>query len=728
MPPPRMTGTGRPTTLVAIAFLVIYVLLTIAYTWPLAERLDATFVYPGLPSVLGRADLYLTSSILSWIAHQIIRHPLRLFEANFFYPLPRSLAFSEHMLAGALLLLPVDLVHHSPVLEHNVLVLVSFALGATGVALLVHELGGSFVAALAGGALFAFNPLRQAQLGHVQALSTHWMPFTLLFLHRSLRTASWRAGLLFAATLLLQLLSSITYLYYFGLAIVLFLALHAVCRCPAAPGAYRRVFWLGLAVLVAVVPTMLPYVVQRDVFDLAHDPMQSVDFSAVGMHYLAAVLAPADMLQRRFVDGRLLSPMLGMATALLSVWGLWRGGDVEYGGRRLAILYGGLALGLAIVSLGPAMRMQIEPSIGFPGPHAWFARYVPGFDALRVPQRAGAITLLALSVLAGLGADVVVFRRGSRFPRSVGVALLAGLAALDCWRPALSVLPAPADGGVPAVYRWLAAQPGNFAIVELPMKESDQEAAYMLLSGYHWKRLVNGYSGFVPGHAYLIHVLADFPDAASVRLMHALGVRYVVAHVRGGHREARLCERIGARAYLVSRYRDPDACVLEIMGAPALPAQPADRPVSLVSARLSSSARDNPGAVADGNLATHWLQPVTWRAGWLQVDLPAEQQLTRVVLRFARHFGEYPRSYQVAASAYGSRWTTLVDAPVAEPPLAGLLAHPEDLAMEIRLPGSAVRHLRILKPQLTRIDQIPLYLDWHRWGLHELELYERTGS
>jgi len=122
------------------------------------------------------------------------------------------------------------------------------------------------------------------------------------------------------------------------------------------------------------------------------------------------------------------------------------------------------------------------------------------------------------------------------------------------------------------------------------------------------------------------------------------------------------------------------------------------------------------------------LQPVTWRAGWLQVDLPAEHQLTRVVLRFARHFGEYPRSYQVAASAYGSRWTTLVDAPVAEPPLAGLLAHPEDLAMEIRLPGSAVRHLRILKPQLTRIDQIPLYLDWHRWGLHELELYERTGS
>jgi hypothetical protein len=39
--------------------------------------------------------------IIGWIAHQLPRAPLHLFDANIFFPEPNTLAFSEHMFVQA---------------------------------------------------------------------------------------------------------------------------------------------------------------------------------------------------------------------------------------------------------------------------------------------------------------------------------------------------------------------------------------------------------------------------------------------------------------------------------------------------------------------------------------------------------------------------------------------------------------------------------------------------
>ena len=695
-----------------------FALLTIAWTWPLVTRVDRAFLQlTARPSPLVLADHYLTSWILSWGAHQLRHDPLALFEANVFYPFAHSLAFSEHLLAGALLVLPFDVLHPAPVLDHNLLLLASFALGGSGTALLVGELGGSATAAVLAGALFAFAPLRLAQLGHVHVLSTHWMPFTLLFLHRFLATGRWWEGAAFVAAFLLAMLSSVYYAYFFGTAVLLFLALHAAWRLPVAPRARRRALALIAGSCVALVPTMLPYAAVHERYGLARDPVEALVFSAVGEHYLGAFLTPLTYLRGRYFEGRIQIPVIGMATLPLAVLGLVRGARSDRGGRAVAGLYASLAIAMALVSFGPVMHLHATIGPGPTGPYAFLARVVPGFDALRVPVRAAAVAVLALATLAGLGADVFL----SRLPRRVGLAVASLVVLVECWRPTLFAVRVEWPDGALATYRWLAAQPESFPVVELPIGIPDRDALAMMGSTVHWKPLVNGYSGFSPAGAYTRAALAAFPDAESLRLLSDLGVRYAILH-RSGLPPATgaLCET-GER-HLPVRYANGDTCVLDILGAPPRAAPAPDHPAPLGAARLTTSLGTDPHAMVDRDLSTHWVAPV--RRGvtdYVQIDLLKPRPLTRLVVRLGPHFGEYLRSFRVDASADGQEWTTLVDRPIGEAPLRGLVTNPDDLRVEIVLPPTSTAHLRLVRPAG---DTDP---DWRAWGIHELELFESAS-
>src|SRR5439155_16262653 len=131
------------------------------------------------------------------------------------------------------------------------------------------------------------------------------------------------------ACLLMAGLSSVYHLYYFGIAVALFLGFHAVGRCPAAAHAYRRALGLGLLVWVAVLPTLIPYALLRRQFALGRGPQQAIEFSAVGEHYLGALLAPHRILERRFFQGLVESPILGAGTVILTLLGVWRGARGE---------------------------------------------------------------------------------------------------------------------------------------------------------------------------------------------------------------------------------------------------------------------------------------------------------------------------------------------------------------------------------------------------------------
>ncbi|MCB0154085.1 MAG: hypothetical protein KDF65_04745, partial [Anaerolineae bacterium] len=99
--------------------LLLYLLLTLLFSQPLLFNLNR-----AVPNDIG--DPLLNTWILAWDSHALLTDPLNLFNANIFQPLPNPLAYSEHLLSTALLILPLQLVTAEPVVAYNLSLLLTF--------------------------------------------------------------------------------------------------------------------------------------------------------------------------------------------------------------------------------------------------------------------------------------------------------------------------------------------------------------------------------------------------------------------------------------------------------------------------------------------------------------------------------------------------------------------------------------------------------------------------
>ena len=98
----------------------LFTCLAVLHTWPIA-RMPATWSNSN-------GDYALNAWALAWVVHQAPRDPLHLFDANIFYPEPRTLAFSEHLVPQAMFAAPVLWSGGSAVLAYNLVLLVGFVL------------------------------------------------------------------------------------------------------------------------------------------------------------------------------------------------------------------------------------------------------------------------------------------------------------------------------------------------------------------------------------------------------------------------------------------------------------------------------------------------------------------------------------------------------------------------------------------------------------------------
>src|SRR5262249_28513437 len=94
----------------------------------------------------------------------------------------------------------------------------------------------------------------------------------------------------------------------------------------------------------------------------------------------------------------------------------------------------------------------------------------------------------------------------------------------------------------PPVYRALAKDPDDVAVLEWPQGNDELDDYFTFVSINHWKRLVNGASGFSPaGPAMTVDISSvlstpegmhgPFPDMAAGRYLQGIHpLRYVVVH------------------------------------------------------------------------------------------------------------------------------------------------------------------------------------------------------
>jgi hypothetical protein len=222
--------------------------------------------------------------------------------------------------------------------------------------------------------------------------------------------------------------------------------------------------------------------------------------------------------------------VLGAAWLALEGWAWARsGGERALSPREWAPLLALLALVFVLLTLGPAMRLGGHP-VGI-GLYAWVYRVFVPMRALRITAKIAFAAMFLLGLLAAFGLAALQTRlAGTRLARALVLVPFLLL---------VEYLPRPLRFDVirwsepPPVYRWLAAQPGDFPIFEWPSVHEFPDATYGMWTLLHGKRLVNGSSGFDPPFTDAIRDAASrLPDPEAVTLIRSVyPLRYVLAHL-----------------------------------------------------------------------------------------------------------------------------------------------------------------------------------------------------
>jgi hypothetical protein len=500
--------------------LLAVIALTCGMMWPLVWHIR--------DSAVPHQDVYFNMWRLQWIAHALATSPTNLFNGNIFYPEPRTLLFSDAMLAEGSLAAPLIWLGVQPVLVHNIMMLGAIVASAVTVFALVHYLTRSRGAALLAGAIFAFAPYRFEHIMHMELQWTMWIPLAFLALHRTFDNGRLRDGLLCGGAVVLQMLSSV----YYGIFLATLLPIGSLLLQLGKPRATirRAVVPLAAGAVLAVALIGLyarPYLLARD--RVGERPVAEVlTFAARPADYL--VTLPTNWLYGRWqtrgeMERRLFPGALPFLLAVVAV--LLRRPS------RVVVVY--VVVGVA----------AFEASLGLRGySYSFLYQYLSPFRGLRAPARLGIFVVFALAVLAGFGYSFVAAALSVR--RRLIVFGLLLTAVLTEYFTTVTLARYPNER--PPVYKLLASQPPG-VVADFPMPGPDglpgHDPKFAYLSIFHWKPLINGYSGFYPA-SYIrrLQDLRRFPEPFSIRVLRRADVRYVVIHEAGYGENRDLYEQI----------------------------------------------------------------------------------------------------------------------------------------------------------------------------------------
>jgi hypothetical protein len=492
---------------------LLFVVLTAVMTWP-------QMWHPL--SVPDHSDPYFSMWRLAWIAHQLPRDPVHLFDGNIFYPLRHTLAFSDGVLLQGVAGAPLVWFGVPVVLVYNLHILATFVLCGVGMFLLVRDVAGSSSAGLISGIIFAFASYRFDHYIHLELLSSQWMPFALWMLHRTLQSGRLTDGLWTGVFGSVQSLSCVYFAVFFATILAVLAPALMVTRQAAARR--RATVALGAGALLAaavMTPYMMQYRAAREVVGERGSGEQAL-YAAGPKHYIASM--PDSLLYGRLTGSvglpeKRLFP--GFAAMLLVAVALWPPVD------RQRIAY------------AVAAAVAVDISFGHRGIlGAGLQAHTEVYRGLRVIARIGALVLMLISILAGFGVARIVVRvrrSGWAIPAVIALGLIVVLESLV--RPMYLERVETRPGGV---YRWLLAQPSG-VVAEFPMPISGNkpidpglyESRFAYNSTFHWRPLVNGYSGFWPSsYVELLRAAKDFPSDDALEALSAKGVEYLILHER----------------------------------------------------------------------------------------------------------------------------------------------------------------------------------------------------
>jgi hypothetical protein len=718
-----------------------YIALAIAYTWPLAIRLNGVPHDPG--------DPLLTTWFLWWSTRAV---PLTAawWNAPMFYPAAGAFGFSEHLLGLAPIAAPINLLTGQPLIGHNVAFIATFALSGLAAHALAYTLTRRHDVSLLAGLAFAFAPYRLAQAAHIQVLASFWTPACLAALHRLGDSGRTRWAAAASACWVLQALCCGYYLFFLLVLVGLWLAWFALGRWPArrlvtalgafAAGAallvplllgYQRIlhdtyglkraigeagaFSADLASLLKASEDLLIWgwvrVFARPEADL-FPGLTIVVLTAFAIWSLRAQTEPAvDTRAIRRTRGILLAlfSILLVLSALPFVYGpsqLTIGGirlvSVSRGDKPLTLAFiaavaaaltmprvraafharSALAFYLAAAFVTWILALGPDPTFldqraFYRMPYSWLM-LLPGFDGLRVPARFWMMTLACLSAVAALA----VHTRPGAARQTLVIAATIGLL-LDGWPRRFAVVAAPPLRPAPA---------GVAFRLDLPSDSStDAEALYQQM--FDPVPLYNGFSGYAPPHYEAMRALLDALDVRVLQALSAPGeLGVVVSHAGDPDGAIRTFVLSAPGAALAhegagwSSYRVPQGIAPSVAAASGTPVR--------VTAATATADPSGTARMIDGDIDTRWT--VSQREpAQVTLELESATPVSQIVMSLGAFGHEYPAHLRVDLSADGTTWAAAYDAaPLLETYVAAV-NNPRRVPVVIPLGTHIARFVRL---------------------------------
>jgi len=471
--------------------LLVYALLTVLMTWPLAAQLG-TLVPAGVGNDV---SVHLWTF---WWVKQAIKEGHNPFYTNFlFYPYGVSLAYHNIAWLNIAVWLPLQAIMGGYT-AYSLVFMGFIALNGCAMYFLAREWTGSAAAAFIAGLIYGFWPFTLSRSGQPNIIVVCWIPLALLYLRRTVEKGHKRDAVLTAIFLVLTGMARWHLLIMGGVIVGLYLLYKCLtdsdCRTWRTFG---LLMLIGLLVMILLAPLAAPIIIAQmtqanpeDIF-IDKQSRHQTDLLAYVFpnHNLSLWGRVASRLGKINTQDRV--PFLGYTAIILAFYGMMK----NWRSTRFWVLVAMVYLALA---LGPQLRFynRVYPQVPMPYRLVGDLFFI---RVLRMPNRFNVFLGLPFGMLAALGVRALL--QGRRFGQKP-VLLIGTLGVLIlgeyCLVPYRTLRPV-----VPVWYKQLAArEPDHFAVLDVPMAPRYYDKRYILYQTVHGKPMLEGHVSRLPREAF----------------------------------------------------------------------------------------------------------------------------------------------------------------------------------------------------------------------------------
>lgn len=518
---------------------LVFVLIALYITYPLIFHLG--------DYVTSFGDELFIAWNHNWVIHSLFSNPLNIFNANIYFPYQSTLAFSEPFFTSSILSIVPVFLTGQPIAAVNFILISSIVLTGFALYLLCFNLTKNIFASLVPSFLLIFSPAFLDKKTHLQIMALEYIPFSILLTLLFLKKEKFLYLVLSALFFLLQIYNSFMpgyFLVFFYT--IFFCVLFIYQKKDFKKFVNKKTLILVSITLLLLLPLISPYLkiskelnARRDIRDAIHFALQPEDLLVTNEHSRLAKILITFQNPKNYPAKAEIKP--GFIGGIFTVLVLISIIKFPYYLKKKNIFFISFfitsVLGL-ILSFGPALhinRQTIHEPFLIPLPYAIFYYVLPGFQGFRNSARFEMLFVLMATVPISVILNEWFKSLKNKKNFFFGI-LLFGI--FFEFAGPIKFYNITQTKDFPEEHKFLKTTPPNSVYIEMPIynwnmfTNSGEELKREYFSTLHFRKSVNGYSGFspYPWQDMTYSLAQNFPGQKTVKEIKDIGVDYIVVH------------------------------------------------------------------------------------------------------------------------------------------------------------------------------------------------------